>query len=208
VVSRVRKTRAHIESSREQMPGSTPDAAIWRCWSAVITFTTLKGTWHSLAARSTRLSSAVRAVRAVPARAVPPTRRDVGPPGREAARMPAARPAGQYPAPGASERWSPSSVPYRRRDSDPASSPPGRRYYPAQLNPVVVLTITALLKELGITEPDTLPAPTREWIGRGAAVLHVVDGRRILGPSASRTPCASKRDRPSPHCRRERQRSP
>jgi hypothetical protein len=63
--------------------------------------------------------------------------------------------------------------------------------------PVAVLTITALLKELGITEPDTLPAPTREWIGRGAAVLHVVDGRRILGPSASRTPCASKRDRPS-----------
>ncbi|SFT92548.1 Cu2+-exporting ATPase [Arthrobacter sp. ov118] len=39
----------------------------------------------------------------------------------------------------------------------------------------------ALLKELGITEPDTLSASTREWMDRGAAVLHVVDGRRILG---------------------------
>ncbi|NHW48599.1 copper-translocating P-type ATPase [Paenarthrobacter sp. MSM-2-10-13] len=39
----------------------------------------------------------------------------------------------------------------------------------------------ALLRELGITEPETLAASTREWMGRGAAVLHVIDGDRILG---------------------------
>ncbi|APX03576.1 copper-translocating P-type ATPase [Arthrobacter sp. QXT-31] len=39
----------------------------------------------------------------------------------------------------------------------------------------------ALLKELRITEPETLAASTREWMDRGAAVLHVVDGNRILG---------------------------
>jgi Cu2+-exporting ATPase len=39
----------------------------------------------------------------------------------------------------------------------------------------------ALLKELGITEPGTLSVSTREWMDRGAAVLHLVDGRRILG---------------------------
>ncbi|MDQ0867360.1 heavy metal translocating P-type ATPase [Arthrobacter globiformis] len=39
----------------------------------------------------------------------------------------------------------------------------------------------ALLKELGITEPGTLSASTREWMGRGAAVLHIVDGQRVLG---------------------------
>ncbi|MFJ4228544.1 heavy metal translocating P-type ATPase, partial [Paenarthrobacter nicotinovorans] len=39
----------------------------------------------------------------------------------------------------------------------------------------------ALLRELGLTEPDTLAASTREWIGRGAAVLHIVDEGRILG---------------------------
>lgn len=39
----------------------------------------------------------------------------------------------------------------------------------------------ALLKELSITEPETLAASTREWMNRGAAVLHVVDGQRVLG---------------------------
>lgn len=39
----------------------------------------------------------------------------------------------------------------------------------------------ALLKELSITEPETLAASTREWMDRGAAVLHVVDGQRVLG---------------------------
>lgn len=39
----------------------------------------------------------------------------------------------------------------------------------------------ALLRELGLTEPATLAASTRDWMGRGAAVLHVVDGGRILG---------------------------
>ncbi|WP_374725768.1 copper-translocating P-type ATPase [Arthrobacter pascens] len=39
----------------------------------------------------------------------------------------------------------------------------------------------ALLKELRITEPETLAASTREWMDRGAAVLHVVDGNRVLG---------------------------
>lgn len=39
----------------------------------------------------------------------------------------------------------------------------------------------ALLRELGLAEPETLSASTREWMGRGAAVLHVIDGDRILG---------------------------
>jgi Cu2+-exporting ATPase len=39
----------------------------------------------------------------------------------------------------------------------------------------------ALLKELGTTEPDGLAATTRAWMDRGAAVLHIVDGNRILG---------------------------
>ncbi|ABM10730.1 Cu2+-exporting ATPase [Paenarthrobacter ilicis] len=39
----------------------------------------------------------------------------------------------------------------------------------------------ALLRELGLDEPDSLAASTREWMGRGAAVLHIVDGDRILG---------------------------
>ena len=39
----------------------------------------------------------------------------------------------------------------------------------------------ALLREAGITEPDDLAASTRAWKDRGAAVLHVVEGSRILG---------------------------
>ena len=39
----------------------------------------------------------------------------------------------------------------------------------------------ALLRESGITEPEDLAAPTRAWMNRGAAVLHIVDGTRILG---------------------------
>ncbi|WP_223948248.1 copper-translocating P-type ATPase [Arthrobacter sp. NtRootA1] len=39
----------------------------------------------------------------------------------------------------------------------------------------------ALLRELGLTEPEWLSAATRAWMDRGAAVLHVVDGGRILG---------------------------
>jgi Cu2+-exporting ATPase len=39
----------------------------------------------------------------------------------------------------------------------------------------------ALLRELGIAEPETLAASTRAWMDRGAAVLHVVEGNRILG---------------------------
>ncbi|KUM36713.1 copper-translocating P-type ATPase [Arthrobacter sp. EpRS71] len=39
----------------------------------------------------------------------------------------------------------------------------------------------ALLRELGLSEPESLAASTREWMGRGAAVLHVIDGDRILG---------------------------
>ncbi|WP_281445069.1 HAD-IC family P-type ATPase, partial [Paenarthrobacter nicotinovorans] len=34
---------------------------------------------------------------------------------------------------------------------------------------------------LGLSEPESLAASTREWMGRGAAVLHVIDGDRILG---------------------------
>ncbi|MBT2548981.1 copper-translocating P-type ATPase [Arthrobacter sp. ISL-65] len=39
----------------------------------------------------------------------------------------------------------------------------------------------ALLRELGLTEPAELASVTRTWMDRGAAVLHVVDGTRILG---------------------------
>lgn len=39
----------------------------------------------------------------------------------------------------------------------------------------------ALLKELRITEPETLAGSTWGWMDRGAAVLHVVDGNRVLG---------------------------
>ena len=39
----------------------------------------------------------------------------------------------------------------------------------------------ALLTELAAVEPSTLAETTRAWRNRGAAVLHVVDGGRILG---------------------------
>ncbi|MFE5835316.1 heavy metal translocating P-type ATPase [Arthrobacter sp. NPDC056493] len=39
----------------------------------------------------------------------------------------------------------------------------------------------ALLRELGLTEPESLAATTRAWMDRGAAVLHIVDGNRVLG---------------------------
>ncbi|UTT68881.1 heavy metal translocating P-type ATPase [Arthrobacter sp. DNA4] len=39
----------------------------------------------------------------------------------------------------------------------------------------------ALLRELGVVEPDSLAASTRTWMDRGAAVLHVVDGGTVLG---------------------------
>ncbi|WP_354146595.1 copper-translocating P-type ATPase [Arthrobacter sp. 754] len=39
----------------------------------------------------------------------------------------------------------------------------------------------ALLRELGVVEPDTVAVSTRAWMDRGAAVLHVVDGGRVLG---------------------------
>ncbi|MDQ0819759.1 Cu2+-exporting ATPase [Arthrobacter sp. V4I6] len=39
----------------------------------------------------------------------------------------------------------------------------------------------ALLRELGIAEPETLAASTRAWMDRGAAVLHIVEDNRILG---------------------------
>ncbi|HJW01131.1 MAG TPA: heavy metal translocating P-type ATPase [Arthrobacter sp.] len=39
----------------------------------------------------------------------------------------------------------------------------------------------ALLRELHLSEPDSVAASTSGWMGRGAAVLHVVDGDRILG---------------------------
>lgn len=39
----------------------------------------------------------------------------------------------------------------------------------------------ALLRELGLAEPEPLAASTREWMGRGAAVLHVIDGEQVLG---------------------------
>jgi len=39
----------------------------------------------------------------------------------------------------------------------------------------------ALLRELGAAEPEALGQSTRAWMGRGAAVLHVIDGNRVLG---------------------------
>ena len=39
----------------------------------------------------------------------------------------------------------------------------------------------ALLRELGVVEPPALAQATRGWMDRGAAVLHVLDGRRVLG---------------------------
>jgi Cu2+-exporting ATPase len=39
----------------------------------------------------------------------------------------------------------------------------------------------ALLRELGLSEPESLAASTSAWMERGAAVLHVVEGNRILG---------------------------
>src|SRR6478736_184069 len=39
----------------------------------------------------------------------------------------------------------------------------------------------ALLRELGVVEPDSLAIRTRAWMDRGAAVLHVVDGGSVLG---------------------------
>ncbi|MEJ1178599.1 MULTISPECIES: heavy metal translocating P-type ATPase [unclassified Pseudarthrobacter] len=39
----------------------------------------------------------------------------------------------------------------------------------------------ALLRELGLSEPESVASSTAEWMERGAAVLHVVDGDRILG---------------------------
>ncbi|MBT2538461.1 heavy metal translocating P-type ATPase [Arthrobacter sp. ISL-69] len=39
----------------------------------------------------------------------------------------------------------------------------------------------ALLRELGAAEPEALALSTRAWMGRGAAVLHVVDGNQVLG---------------------------
>ena len=39
----------------------------------------------------------------------------------------------------------------------------------------------ALLRELGLQEPPDLAATTGAWLERGAAVLHVVDGGRVLG---------------------------
>lgn len=39
----------------------------------------------------------------------------------------------------------------------------------------------ALLRELGVVEPHALAQATRGWMDRGAAVLHVLDGGRVLG---------------------------
>ena len=39
----------------------------------------------------------------------------------------------------------------------------------------------ALLKELGLAEPADLAAATSGWVRRGAAVLHLVEGDRVLG---------------------------
>ncbi|WAJ35335.1 heavy metal translocating P-type ATPase [Arthrobacter sp. FX8] len=39
----------------------------------------------------------------------------------------------------------------------------------------------ALLRELGVVEPEALASSTRAWMDRGAAVLHVVDGGTVLG---------------------------
>ncbi|MCB5275987.1 Copper-exporting P-type ATPase B [Arthrobacter sp. SO5] len=39
----------------------------------------------------------------------------------------------------------------------------------------------ALLRDLKAEEPPALAAATRAWMDRGAAVLHIIDGHRILG---------------------------
>jgi Cu2+-exporting ATPase len=39
----------------------------------------------------------------------------------------------------------------------------------------------ALLRELGVVVPDSVARSTRAWMDRGAAVLHVIDGGRVLG---------------------------
>jgi Cu2+-exporting ATPase len=39
----------------------------------------------------------------------------------------------------------------------------------------------ALLRELGAEEPQQLAATTAAWVERGAAVLHVLEGNRVLG---------------------------
>ncbi|MCU1436633.1 MAG: copper-translocating P-type ATPase [Pseudarthrobacter sp.] len=39
----------------------------------------------------------------------------------------------------------------------------------------------ALLRELGAEEPQNLAATTAAWVKRGAAVLHVLEGNRVLG---------------------------
>jgi Cu2+-exporting ATPase len=39
----------------------------------------------------------------------------------------------------------------------------------------------ALLRELSAAVPEALAQSTRAWMGRGAAVLHVIDGNRVLG---------------------------
>jgi Cu2+-exporting ATPase len=39
----------------------------------------------------------------------------------------------------------------------------------------------ALLRELGAVEPDAVARSTEAWMDRGAAVLHVIDGGRVLG---------------------------
>ncbi|MEE2522164.1 heavy metal translocating P-type ATPase [Pseudarthrobacter sp. J75] len=39
----------------------------------------------------------------------------------------------------------------------------------------------ALLRELGINEPAQLAEPVRQWMDRGAAVLHVLDGNQVVG---------------------------
>ena len=42
----------------------------------------------------------------------------------------------------------------------------------------------ALLRELGLSEPEVIASRTAEWRARGAAVLHVVRGDRIVGALA------------------------
>ncbi|MDQ0028717.1 Cu2+-exporting ATPase [Arthrobacter bambusae] len=39
----------------------------------------------------------------------------------------------------------------------------------------------ALVRELGAAEPEILAQSTRDWMGRGAAVLHVIGGNQVLG---------------------------
>ncbi|MFC9550110.1 copper-translocating P-type ATPase [Rhodococcus sp. NPDC056960] len=42
----------------------------------------------------------------------------------------------------------------------------------------------AMLAELGVTVPEDITSITRSWVARGAAVLHVVRGGRVLGAVA------------------------